>query len=153
MSLTPLLQPGTTLVLSGPASRDDALRTAAEHAHRALIPSISADELLALLIQRESKSSTSVPEGVAFPHAIDPRITTTALIVTRWRTPVEFSASSRPDLIFTMFGSSEEPWRHVRLLARLARIIRAPGALGRLRAAEDGEQLRAALLREDESHD
>ena len=40
-----------------------------------------------------------------------------------------------------MFGDSNEPFSHVRLLARLARIAHSPGALDRLRAGLDARDV------------
>lgn len=157
MALASLLKPDCTLVpdplAPGWSSRDEALRTISLHASRTLLAGVDPDFMLGLLVSREVKSPTAVPEGVAFPHAIDDRIPETTLIVARTPVPVSFGTPTRVDLIFTIFGSSAEPWRHVRLLARLARICRAPGALGRLRGAADAGSLRGLLLTEDESHD
>lgn len=153
MPLTALLQPGSTLVLPGPATRDEALAALATHAANTALPGASPDALFRLLQRREELSPTSVPEGVAFPHAIDASIPTTVLVVALWKQPVDFGTSAPADLILGMFGSTAEPWRHVRLLARLARIVRAPGALTRLRASEDAEELRTTMLTEDQSHD
>lgn len=108
---------------------------------------------MGLLLAREDRSPTAVPEGVAFPHAIDHRIHWTTLVIAKLPVAVGFATPTPVDLIFAIFGPSAEPWRHVRLLARLARICRAPGALSRLRSAADAEDLRRTLLQEDESHD
>lgn len=157
MALAQLLKPDCTLMpvhhADGWSSRDGVLRAIALHASQTALTGFNPDMLVSLLLGREAKSSTAVPEGVAFPHAIDACIPATTLIVAKAPAPVSFGTPTPVDLIFTIFGPSAEPWRHVRLLARLARICRAPGALGRLRAATDAQSLLELLLQEDESHD
>lgn len=153
MPIAPLLQPGSTLILPPGTTREGALRALAEQAATRMNPALSADRLEQLLLRREAQSPTAVPEGVAFPHAIDAEIRETCLVAAWSPTPINFLTPVPVDLVFAMFGSSAEPWRHVRLLARLARIIRAPGALARLRAAGDAESFRLALLAEDHAHD
>ena len=59
----------------------------------------------------------------------------------------------RCDLILGMFGSSENPWEHVRLLARLARIVHTEASRRNLRMAVDGQDLYRKLLEEDRSHE
>ncbi|MCA9310903.1 MAG: PTS sugar transporter subunit IIA, partial [Phycisphaerales bacterium] len=97
---------------------------------------------------------TSTPEGVAFPHAMLPAIKKTIIIPAILRPPVDFGVRSHPaaSLIFCMFGDSNEPFSHVRLLARLARIAHSPGALDRLRAATDAADLYSILVAEDRAH-
>ena len=51
-----------------------------------------------------------------------------------------------------MVGSDDRPWEHVRLLARLARIVKSPGAHERLCEATDAADLHARLVREDRVH-
>jgi len=51
-----------------------------------------------------------------------------------------------------LVGPSERAWEHVRLLARLARVCTAPGALDRLRSADNADDLFNKLIAEDQRH-
>ena len=153
MHLEQFCKPELALILAGVQSRDAALERIAQ-AVAPLIPGVDADRLLASLIDRESKTPTSTPEGVAFPHALLPGLEQTIVVVATAKPAISFGVKDHPDsdVLFAMFGPDERPWDHVRLLARIARVARGPGALARFRAATSPEALFEALLAEDRSH-
>lgn len=153
MALEPYLQPGMTLVLQDVGSRDELFRLLSSTVDES-IPALNGQELFDRLVERERQHPTSTPEGVAFPHALSPDIEVTQLVVACVDPGVDFGVPEHPvsDLIFCMFGPTAEPWEHVRLLARFARICRTEEARARLRAAVDAADLYTRLLREDRSH-
>lgn len=153
MRLEPIIEPGLTAVLSGLKGRDAALEAIAERA-AGMFPAVTRAAFLASLKDRESKYPTGTPEGVAFPHALLPEVPQTALVVLLLRPAVKWSGQKHPeqDLIFGILGNSDAPWEHVRLLARLARIVRGAGALQRFRASADAKDLYQHLLEEDRAH-
>jgi len=152
MRLESFLKQADVLVIEEPGSRNDVLERIAEAA--ATSGGAEQSDLLDSLLEREKQMPTSTPEGVGFPHALLPAIEQTRVIAALLKPGVSFGVADHPpvDLVFGMFGSSEKPWEHVRLLARLARIARGEGALERLRAAADEEALYEALIEEDRSH-
>ncbi|MCB9848477.1 MAG: PTS sugar transporter subunit IIA [Phycisphaeraceae bacterium] len=153
MRLEEFCKPELALILSGVRSRDEALERIAQAA-APMIPGADAKGLLHSLIDREQKTPTSTPEGVAFPHALLPGLEQTIVVVAIARPAISFGVPGHPgsDVIFAMFGPEERPWDHVRLLARIARVARGSGALERFRKAANAESLFAALLAEDRSH-
>jgi PTS system nitrogen regulatory IIA component len=153
MRLEPLLNPELVIVLDDASDKDAVLRALA-NAARKVLPHISEDDLVTELADRERRHSTSTPEGVAFPHAMLSEIESTVVVPALVRPGVNFGSDSHPpsDLVFGMFGCAERPFSHVRLLARLARISRGPGALDRLRSAKDPEELYSTLVEEDRRH-
>jgi PTS system nitrogen regulatory IIA component len=153
MRLEQFCKPELALVLSSVKSRDVALEMIAQAA-APVIPGSDAEHLLASLIDRESKTPTSTPEGVAFPHALLPGLEQTIVVVAIAKPGINFGVKGHPDsdVLFAMFGPEERPWDHVRLLARIARVARGVGALERFRSANSPEALFEALLAEDRSH-
>ncbi|MFG0273820.1 MAG: PTS sugar transporter subunit IIA [Phycisphaerales bacterium] len=153
MQLEGYLDQARTLVLSGVADRDELLRRLAEASQPAL-PGRTVEELVAALQERETSMPTSTPEGVGFPHAMLPGLEETVVTPARLIPGVAMGAPDHPpvDIVFCMFGSSDRAWDHVRLLARLARIARGPGALEHLRGAKTSEAFFTALVEEDRSH-
>jgi len=153
MELAPYLREHLCTVIDQPMTRDDLLRRFSE-AVDSLLPDVNSDALTARLIDREEQSPTSTDEGVAFPHAIAPDIDTTVVAAARISPGVDFGVKRHPrcDLVFCMFGSSKDPWEHVRLLARLARIVHTADARKRLRSAKTADELYQRLLQEDRSH-
>ena len=153
MRLEPYLKPGSALVIDGAKDRDDVLRRVAEQG-ASLLPGVDVSKLEKAMLDREAQMATSAPEGVAFPHGLLPELTDTVVLIAAVRPGVRFGSSQHPpvDMVFAMFGPAEAPWRHLSLLARLARIAHFEGALGRLRACDSGEALLDSVLAEDRAH-
>jgi len=152
MRLEEHLKPQHMLILEDVADREALLQALAHKAAEAF-PQLSEAQLLRALEEREAQAPTSTPEGVGFPHALLPEVQETAILVARLPRGVQLSQEHPPvDLAFCMIGAAEAPWRHVRLLARLARLARAEGALERFRKAATPEELYEALLAEDRAH-
>ncbi len=153
MRIEPLLTPERVVVLTDATERDDVLRGLARVAASGL-PDRTEDELFKALIEREKRYPTSTPEGVAFPHAMLDGVEETVLVAAAVRPAVDFRPGEHPavDLAFAMIGSASEPFQHVQLLARLARVCRGVGALDKFRQASDAETLHAALIDEDRAH-
>jgi PTS system nitrogen regulatory IIA component len=153
MRLEPLLQPDRTHIVTDCTDLSGVLRTLAERAHESL-RQIPAETLHQALMDREKRYPTTTPEGVAFPHAMLSEISDTLVIVAVLRPSVAFNESSHPpvQLVFGMFGSAAKPFQHVRLLARLARIVKAEPARQRLIRAGDAAALYDALIAEDRAH-
>jgi len=154
MRLESYISSSRTLAIHDAPGRDEVLSRVAEAAAAAL-PEVDQQTLQEALLDRERQMPTSTPEGVGFPHALLPGIRETIVVAATVKPGVSFGVEDHPpvDLIFAMFGSSGKPWEHVRLLARLARIARAHGAIDRLRAPEDAQGFYEAILEEDRSHD
>ncbi len=152
MRLEEHLKPEHMLLLEDVADRDALLEALARKGAE-VFPQLSEAQLLTALQEREAQAPTSTPEGVGFPHALLPEVKETAVIVAKLPQGVQLSQEHPPvDLVFCMIGAAEAPWRHVRLLARLARLARAEGALDRFRQAATPEALYEALLAEDRAH-
>jgi excisionase family DNA binding protein len=106
------------------------------------------------VVERESLSSTAMEGGVAFLHtrARDKgKIHRPFLVVGRsWR-GIPFGApDGRPTYLFFLMGLKYDRL-HLPVLGRLARALRNPATIARLRALSSPEQLRALLLKEDEA--
>jgi len=153
MRLEPLLTPDLTLVIEGCSTRDAALQAAAARAAGHLT-NITPEQLFQQLLEREAQYPTATPEGVAFPHALIPGLDHTTVVACLLRPAVEWAegAPAPQDLMFMMIGKDDHPWEHVRLLARLARIVKSPDARRQLRESADAADFHARLVREDRAH-
>lgn len=154
MELSPYLRPELVFHLQRVASRDDLFHTFS----RAVQDQLDTPKSFSLyqpLVEREAQMPTSTPDGIAFPHAVAPEIPRTLVVAARVVEGVDFGVSGHPrcDLILGMFGSSENPWEHVRLLARMARIVHTESSRRNLRTAADADDLYMRLLEEDRSHE
>ena len=131
----------------------EALRTISDHLYgKGCVP--SADEAYQALMDREKAHSTALGEGVAVPHAVVPALPDTLLLVAIAKEPFEFglSESHTVDLLFTLLSPRGREAEHIKLLARICRLVRHPGFLEDLRAASGESALFQALITQDSQH-
>ena len=132
----------------------DALFEEIARAAASVVTTHDQDTLAKLLARREEQGPTSTAEGVAFPHAVAPGLSPSIIVAARLPKGIDFGRSDHPacNLVFCMFGDSETPWEHVRLLARLARIVRNDDARHQLLSATTPEELLDRLLEQDRAY-
>ncbi len=125
---------------------------AAEVAAR--LPNVDEALLLERLNEREEQQSTGIGHGLALPHAMLPGLERTIVVVGRAGSGLDFAAlDAQPvDLFFLLLSPPEGTRDHLRVLARLARILDDEATLARLRTAADAAELFALLLAEDARH-
>ncbi|MGP1347494.1 MAG: PTS sugar transporter subunit IIA [Phycisphaerales bacterium] len=161
MRLEPLLDPGRVIVIDRASNRAEVLRALASAFCKASGDDgvgVGEEALVAGFEAREGVRSTALPDGVAFPHALLDGIHRTALAVALVRQGVDFDGNAKPragaacDLIFAMIGPAGNPIEHVRVLARLARLVHPESVRQRLRACKDAEALHREIITEDRSH-
>jgi len=104
------------------------------------------------VVERESLSSTAMEGGVAFLHtrAKDKgKIGRPFVIVGRSWEGIMFGApDSNPTYLFFLLGLKYDRL-HLPILGRLARALRNPATIAKLRALSSPDQVRALLLKED----
>jgi len=109
-------------------------------------------EILAALQNREHLGSTGIGSGIAIPHAPIARLTRPFVFVARLGKPVDFdSIDGAPvDIVCLVLTPPDSCASHLTLLSRIARVLRSPEALAKLRAALSAQQLCAVLMDPDE---
>jgi len=100
--------------------------------------------LLQAVIERESLMSTAFEKGVAIPHPRQPlpsSLEDAVISFGRTNSPIQFGApdNSGTDLFFLV--ASRDTRTHLRILARLGRVIQKPGLLDDLRNAADAREV------------
>src|SRR5262245_50941381 len=104
------------------------------------------------VVERESLASTAMEGGVAFLHtrAKDKgKIGRPFMVVGRSWEGIQFgSPDGQPTYLFFLLGLKYDRL-HLPILGRLARALRNPATIARLRALSSPDQLRALLLKED----
>jgi PTS system nitrogen regulatory IIA component len=103
--------------------------------------------ILEILLQREKLGSTGVGNGVAIPHGKLPKLSKVFGLFARLERPVDFEAlDGQPvDLIFLLLAPEAAGADHLKALARVARLLREPETVARLRDSRDAEALYAVL--------
>jgi len=99
------------------------------------------------LLQRERLGSTGIGEGIAIPHGKLPGLTRIFGLVARLDKPVNFEAlDSQPvDVLFLLLAPEGAGADHLKALARVARVLREPGLIERVRATRDATALYAIM--------
>jgi PTS system nitrogen regulatory IIA component len=153
MNLTAFLRPELCWRL-GPYEGRDALLDDLSKRIAEVAGDLSADDLLTVLLEREKQGATSTPDGVALPHAMLERVENTFVAAAVIDDGVDFGQAGHPpsDIVFVLVGPKDSAWDHIRLLARLARICHAPGAVDRLRQVTRDADLYDRLCAEDALH-
>lgn len=104
------------------------------------------------VVERESLASTAMEGGVAFLHtrAKDKgKIGRPFIVVGRSWEGIPFGApDGNPTYLFFLLGLKYDRL-HLPILGRLARALRNPATIARLRALSSPDQVRALLLKED----
>lgn len=151
MLISTHLRPELAFLIREPIGRDALFHRLGEAV--STLVEVPAREIEAGLAERESQCSTAIGNGVALPHALVAGIPEPLVAATLLARGVEFAPSTPPvRLVLAIFGSPDNPWQHVRMLARLARIVSAEGAIARLLASETPGELFERLRSEDASH-
>src|SRR3954454_16165153 len=99
------------------------------------------------LLQRERLGSTGIGEGLAIPHGKLPNLDRLFGLVARLEEPIRFEAlDGHPvDILFLLLAPEGAGADHLKALARVARVLREPGILDRIRATRDPAALYAVM--------
>ena len=116
-------------------------------AHAARLTGLDERLIFEALLQRERLGSTGIGEGVAIPHGKLPRLDRLFGLVAHLDKPIDFEAlDGQPvDILFLLLAPEGAGADHLKALARVARILRQPGVLDRVRTARDADALYAVM--------
>jgi nitrogen PTS system EIIA component len=114
--------------------------------------SLNAEEVVNILLKRESESPTGIGHGLAIPHAALQDIDETVIAVARLAKPMKFGASDRKkvQIVIMVLGPTSGAKEHLGVLARIARIFSDGNFIEKLCGADNVDELRQLLVVEDE---
>ena len=125
-------------------------------------PSTDDGTLLEALRAREKEASTGIGNGVAIPHAAVKGLEKPICMLARLANPMEFDAlDHKPVHVVFLLASPLEKAspsgrtlgaKHVRLLARLARLCMNDDFVDRLAATKSDEELFQLVRKKDNKH-
>jgi mannitol/fructose-specific phosphotransferase system IIA component (Ntr-type) len=110
-------------------------------------------ELVAEVMRRENEGSTAVGGGLVIPHARFHQVSTVRIAVATLARPLDLAAADGQavDIVILLVGPTGDPRLMLRVLARLARLVRQDSFLAGLREAQDGDSLRRAFALAEDS--
>ncbi|MET0427405.1 MAG: PTS IIA-like nitrogen regulatory protein PtsN [Microvirga sp.] len=139
------LDPKAVLPSVRVSGKKQALQELASHA--AGLTGLDAGGIFEALLQRERLGSTGIGDGIAIPHGKLPGLNRIVGLVARLERPIDFEAlDSQPvDILFLLLAPEGAGADHLKALARVARVLREPGLVERVRATRDPDALYAVL--------
>jgi len=122
------------------------------HYLAAKIPTMTADRIFQVLLDRERLGSTGLGKGVAIPHARVSGITETIAVLMVLNRPVDYDAADNQpvDIVFGLLVPDGSDQFHLEHLARLAEILRDQDNCQTIRDTSNPEQLFNLLLAIDD---
>jgi nitrogen PTS system EIIA component len=145
MPLNDLVAPDAVLPALKVNSKKQALQELAAKA--AELTGQSERAIFEILLQREKLGSTGVGNGIAIPHGKLPKLHKLFGLFARLDRPIDFEAlDGQPvDLVFLLLAPEGAGADHLKALARVARLLREPDVVQKLRQSRDADALYAVL--------
>ena len=111
-----------------------------------------AEDALARLREREQLKSTGIGGGIAIPHAKTAAVSRTWIALGRSRDGVPFDAEDGQPatVVFLILGAPDSSAEHVRVLSRIARLVRNAGFRSACAGAADAAALLEAVGQHEE---
>jgi nitrogen PTS system EIIA component len=146
MKISDLLSPKDVLVDVRTSNKRQLLQEFAARAADSL--GLHVDQVAPYLIKREDLGSTGIGRGVAIPHARLPDLQRPYGLLAKLRHPIEFEAidGQAVDIVFVLLLPAAVESGQLEALALVARVLRPPENLVRLRDAKNPSELYAAIV-------
>ena len=125
MKLSEILTPETVRIPLASSTKEDVLRELV-----GLLPSSAnetmRDVLLAAVIERESRMSTGIGQGIAIPHGKSDQVPAMEIVFGIAPTPIDFDAldGNLSRFIFLLVSPKDAATSHVQALATMARLLK-----------------------------
>lgn len=148
MALADLLQLDAIIPALRVNSKKQLLQDLAARASR--ITGVAEREVFDVILQRERLGSTGVGHGIAIPHGKLASIDTIVGVFARLENAVDFEAlDDQPvDLVFLLLAPEGAGADHLKALSRIARVLRDPELVAKLRATDSDTAIYTFLNQE-----
>ena len=116
-------------------------------------PSLNREDILRVLLERERLGSTGIGDGVAIPHGKLKNLDHQLMAFGLSRKGVEFDAmDGKPArLFFLLIAPEDAVGIHLKTLARISKLLKAPSVRERLQKAADRQQIYRIIAEEEEN--
>lgn len=155
MRLSEFLEPDLTLTDLHADSMEDAIDAMVRRLHEAGTID-DPDRIRDAVLQREASHTTALGNGVALPHATVSGIDRARILVAIAPDGIAFGPDGRADaperLFFLLLSPMDQAGTHIKLLARIVRLVRRRDFVDALVEAESPQALIEAIEREDALH-
>jgi PTS system nitrogen regulatory IIA component len=151
MKITDFLSPANAIVETRSLAKGALLTELCERAAQEL--ALDPRPIVAAILAREKLGSTGVGGGIAIPHARLPWLERRFGMLARLKRPIDFEAidGAPVDIVFLLLASDKAKDEQLSALACVARALRNPETVARLRNAATGPELYAAVAADGEA--
>jgi nitrogen PTS system EIIA component len=113
---------------------------------------LRAEEVYAALVEREKLQSTGIGEGVAIPHTSLGQVErqTAALLLSAKGIGFEAIDGAPAQIVFAVLSPKRAASEHLKILAKISRLLRSPETRRRLIESRSSEQAFALIQEHDE---
>ncbi|HOJ52365.1 MAG TPA: PTS sugar transporter subunit IIA [Syntrophales bacterium] len=151
MKLTEMMGPGCIIGSLEVKNKEEALRELT----RAALHDISPEELegvVKVLLDREKLGSTGIGDGTAIPHGKVSTVDSMKVAFGRSLKGIDFNAlDGKPVFLFFLLLAPEGSQSiHLRVLAKISRMVRDASFRTRLMGAKDSKELYEIISKQDE---
>lgn len=145
MNLSDLIAPEAVFADLKPVCKKQLLQLMAEKA--AKLTGFSEAVIFDTILKREKLGSTGIGNGIAIPHGKLADLGKITGLFARLSAPVDFdSLDDRPvDLVFMLLAPEGAGADHLKTLSRIARLLRNPDCVAKLRRGKDAAALYQTL--------
>lgn len=112
---------------------------------------IKAEEIATVLLDREGLGSTGIADGIAIPHAKVKGLEKVIVACGRSRHGINFDAPDQKPthLFFVLLAPEQSAAMHLKILARLSRLLKDGQFRERLMSAKEAEDIYRTIIEED----
>ena len=117
-------------------------------------PGLDPREILKVILEREGLGSTGIGEGVAIPHGKMHNLTDFYILFGRSKEGIDFQAmDGKPaHLFFLLVAPENSAATHLKVLARISRLLMNASFRKSLTEAEAADEIYAAIVNEDNKY-
>ena len=145
MKISELLSPADVVIDVQASNKRLLLQELAARAAASL--GLPVDQVASYLLKREALGSTGIGKGIAIPHARLPALQQPSGVFAKLKQPIDFDAidGQAVDIVFALLLPAAVEGEALGALALVARTLRPPETLARLRAAKTAADLYALI--------
>ncbi len=153
MRLNDYVEEDLVFVIHGPADKQSFLQQLVACVKKKK-PTIDEHKLFDKLMEREEQVSTGIGHGVAVPHAVVEGLDRIVCLIALSPEGIEFQAldASPVHVTFLLLSPPGMTGSHLRLLARIARLVCRREFVSRIAKAKDASEVFALTMEEDGRH-
>jgi len=116
------------------------------------VNSLDASTIAAVLMERERLGSTGIQDGIAIPHGKIPGLENIVVACGKSEAGIDFDAhdGEATHLFFVLLAPEDAAGQHLKILARLSRLLKESAFREKLMKATTAEEMHEVIAREDE---